>query len=77
MRMTKFVLLASAAIVGASGAAMSAVEDDPYIWLEEFTSPRVDQWIAAHNAPTFAELEADPRYRICLSDPEIDGLSQA
>ena len=63
MRMRKFVLLAAAAIVGASGVAMSAVEDDPYIWLEEFTSPRVDQWIAAHNAPTFAELEADPRYK--------------
>ena len=42
---------------------MSAVEEDPYIWLEEFTSPRVNQWIAAHNAPTFAELEADPRYK--------------
>ena len=63
MRTSKFVLLAAVAMIGMSGAAMSAVEDDPYIWLEEFTSPRVDQWIAAHNAPTFAELEADPRYQ--------------
>ena len=65
MRGLKFVLLAAAAVVGASGVAVSAVQaDDPYIWLEEFTSPRVDQWIAAHNAPTFAELEADPRYKM-------------
>ncbi len=64
MRGLKFVLLAAAAVVGASGVAVSAVQaDDPYIWLEEFTSPRVDQWIAAHNLPTFAELEADPRYK--------------
>ena len=63
MRRSKFVLAAAAAMVGASGAAVSAVQDDPYIWLEEFSSPRVDQWIAAHNAPTFAELEADPRYK--------------
>ena len=60
MRGSKFVLLAAAAIVGASGVAMSAVQaDDPYIWLEEVKSPRVDAWIAAHNAPTFKELEAD------------------
>ncbi|MES2902742.1 MAG: prolyl oligopeptidase family serine peptidase [Pseudomonadota bacterium] len=64
MRGLKFVLLAAAAMVGASGVAVSAVQaDDPYIWLEEVTSPKVDQWIAAHNAPTFAELEADPRYK--------------
>ena len=65
MRGLKFVLLAAAAMVGASGVAVSAVQaDDPYIWLEEVTSPKVDAWIAAHNAPTFAELEADPRYKI-------------
>ncbi|MEO7410350.1 MAG: S9 family peptidase, partial [Sphingomicrobium sp.] len=64
MRGLKFVLLAAAAMVGASGVAVSAVQaDDPYLWLEEFTSPKVDQWVAAHNAPTFAELEADPRYK--------------
>ncbi|MEO7410909.1 MAG: prolyl oligopeptidase family serine peptidase, partial [Sphingomicrobium sp.] len=64
MRGLKFVLLAAAAMVGASGVAVSAVQaDDPYLWLEEVKSPRVDQWIAAHNAPTFAELEADPRYK--------------
>ncbi len=43
---------------------MSAVQaDDPYLWLEPFNSPEVDAWIAAHNAPTFAELESDPRYK--------------
>ncbi|MCY7279955.1 MAG: prolyl oligopeptidase family serine peptidase [Sphingomonas bacterium] len=63
MRKMSFVLAAAAAMSGLGGVAMSAVDDDPYIWLEEFTSPRVNQWIAAHNAPTFAELEADPRYK--------------
>ena len=64
MRGLKFVLLAAAACVGASDVAVSAVQaDDPYIWLEEVKSPKVDAWIAAHNAPTFAELEADPRYK--------------
>ena len=68
MRGLKFVLLAAAAMVGASGVAVSAVQDDPYLWLEEFTSPKVDQWVAAHNAPTFAELEADPRYKIFYNE---------
>ena len=63
MRMSKYFLLAAAALTGMSGAAMSADEDDPYIWLEEFTSPRVSAWIEPRNARTFAELEADPRYK--------------
>jgi len=50
-------------MIGLSGVAMSAVQDDPFIWLEEFTSPRVSAWIEPRNARTFAELEADPRYK--------------
>ena len=40
---------------GADGRSLSGWKNSP---------PRVDQWIAAHNALTFAELEADPRYKI-------------
>ena len=63
MRVSKCVLAAAVAMIGLSGVAMSAVQDDPYIWLEEFTSPRVSAWIEPRNARTFAELEADPRYK--------------
>ncbi|MGX7895760.1 prolyl oligopeptidase family serine peptidase [Tsuneonella sp. HG222] len=37
--------------------------DDPYIWLEEFSSPEAMTWVEQHNAVTTARLEADPRYR--------------
>jgi prolyl oligopeptidase len=63
MRMTKIVLLAAAAIIGGSGVAMSQAGDDPYLWLEPFASPKISTWIEAHNNKTFAELEADPRYK--------------
>ncbi len=63
MRGLKVVLLAAAALVGASGVAMAQGDgDDPYLWLEPFESPRISQWIETRNAKTFAELEADPRY---------------
>ena len=35
---------------------------DPYIWLEEFSSPRAMAWVEQHNAATTNRLEADPRY---------------
>ncbi|MBE7218669.1 MAG: S9 family peptidase [Caulobacteraceae bacterium] len=37
--------------------------DDPYIWLEQVSSPRAMQWVDAHNAKTTAALQADPRYQ--------------
>ncbi len=36
---------------------------DPYVWLEEFSSPRALEWVNAHNAKSTGRLEADPRYR--------------
>ena len=47
---------------GASVAAAQAVSDDPYIWLEEVSSPKAMDWVNAHNAKSTAVLEADPRY---------------
>jgi prolyl oligopeptidase len=35
---------------------------DPYIWLEEFSSPRAMAWVESHNATTTNRLEADSRY---------------
>src|SRR5947209_17563124 len=35
---------------------------DPYIWLEEGSSPRAMAWVQSHNAVTTKPLEADGRY---------------
>lgn len=37
--------------------------DDPYIWLEDVSSPRAMAWVQARNAASTTLLEADPRYR--------------
>src|SRR5689334_12566733 len=47
--------------VSAAASAQSTA-DDPYQWLEEWTTPRVMEWVEAHNATTVKRLEADPRY---------------
>jgi prolyl oligopeptidase len=52
--------LAAPHITQAQTAATDAA--DPYIWLEEFSSPRAMDWVNAHNAKTATVLEADPRY---------------
>jgi prolyl oligopeptidase len=43
-------------------AAGAAEPPDPYVWLEDFSSPRVDAWVAAENAKTTAVLEHDARF---------------
>ena len=49
-------------------ANAEASADDPYIWLEEWTTPRVMAWVEAHNATTLSRLEADPRYASLYND---------
>ncbi|HEY2179406.1 MAG TPA: prolyl oligopeptidase family serine peptidase [Caulobacteraceae bacterium] len=44
-------------------AAAQAPPADPYIWLEDVSSPRAMAWVEAHNAVTTRKLAADPRYR--------------
>ena len=61
MRST-IIVLAIVAAFGGSVAAAQAVSDDPYIWLEEVSSPKAMDWVNAHNAKSTAILEADPRY---------------
>ena len=53
--------LAGAAL--ATAARSQSGSDDPYLWLEEVSSPRAMEWVNAHNAKTQAVLESDRRYQ--------------
>src|SRR5665213_2638498 len=57
-------VLAAGAVPPHAARAQTAATDaaDPYIWLEEPTSPRAMEWVNAHNAKAAAVLEADARY---------------
>ncbi len=46
-----------------AAATAAPLPADPYIWLEEFTSPRAMDWVNAHNAVAEKRLTADPRYQ--------------
>ncbi|WP_213979000.1 prolyl oligopeptidase family serine peptidase [Sphingomonas sp. dw_22] len=61
MRLTLFALLAATALSAPASAQTDA--DDPYIWLEEVSSPQAMSWVEAHNAASTKRLEADPRYQ--------------
>ncbi|MDT5009009.1 MAG: prolyl oligopeptidase, partial [Mycobacterium sp.] len=50
------------AVLVAGCCKFSPQSADPYLWLEELNSPRVDTWIAAENAKTLGVLQSDPRY---------------
>ncbi|HEX4738301.1 MAG TPA: prolyl oligopeptidase family serine peptidase [Allosphingosinicella sp.] len=67
MRLFLASLLATAAATmtaaSAQPPAAPAAADDPYIWLEDPSGPRVMDWVNAHNAKAQAVLEADPRYQ--------------
>ena len=45
----------------APGFAMTDATD-PYIWLEDIESERVNAWVAEHNAKSLGTLQADPVY---------------
>ena len=61
-------LLAIAAAAAGVGGARAATVEDPYLWLEEVSSPKAMQWVEAHNAKSTAVLEADPRYQQFYSE---------
>jgi prolyl oligopeptidase len=48
-------------LVSASAHA-APPEADPYIWLEQVSSPQAMDWVNAHNQKTTTKLQADPRY---------------
>jgi prolyl oligopeptidase len=62
MRKSLLLLTIAAATVGFSGVK-AATDADPYLWLEDVSSPKALQWVEAHNAKSTAILQADPRYQ--------------
>ena len=60
---------------GAGAAMAQGANEDPYLWLEQVSSPRAMSWVEAHNATTTAELQADPRYAAYFA--EALALAQA
>lgn len=67
------VLALTAALVTACGGASAPT--DPYLWLEELDSPRVQQWVATENARTLGVLEQDPRFAGNLAEATELGKS--
>jgi prolyl oligopeptidase len=47
----------------AAAPSGAQIQDDPYIWLEDVSSPKSMAWVDQHNARTTSQLEADPRYK--------------
>jgi len=62
MRRILLGLTIAAAAAGLNGV-QAATNDDPYLWLEEVSSPKALGWVEAHNARSTSVLEADPRYK--------------
>ncbi|MEV6338543.1 prolyl oligopeptidase family serine peptidase [Nocardia vinacea] len=63
----------TAVLVTACGGASTPT--DPYLWLEELDSPRVQQWVATENARTLGVLEQDPRFAGNLAEATELGKS--
>lgn len=55
-----------AAAMLAAGAAATAA--DPYIWLEQVSSPDALAWVERENTATVAVLEKDPRFAALAAD---------
>lgn len=55
------------AILASSAAPAQSSADDPYLWLEDVSSPRAMDWVNAHNARSVAVLESDRRYQTLYS----------
>ncbi len=68
--MHKGLFLAAVAFAGCAMSAARAEEtnNDPYLWLEDVSSPKAMAWVDAHNARSTAVLESDPRYQQYYKD---------
>jgi len=51
-------------LLGLTAATLARAADapDPYLWLEDVSSPRVDAWVKTENTKTLDVLEKDPRF---------------
>jgi prolyl oligopeptidase len=56
------ILAALAALASPTLALAQTADHDPYIWLEDVSSPKAMAWVDAHNETTTKALQADPRY---------------
>ncbi|MFT8737301.1 MAG: prolyl oligopeptidase family serine peptidase [Zymomonas mobilis] len=60
------LLMASMASIPAMASTLS--NSDPYIWLEEFSSPRAMEWVRSHNETSAKILESDTRYNTLYNE---------
>ncbi len=58
----------SVAATARQSAASDTMADDPYIWLEEQTSPRALAWVEGQNAVTTGRIERDPRFAVLQAE---------
>jgi len=58
----KITLAVSLLGLTAATFARAADAPDPYLWLEDVSSPRVDAWVKTENTKTLDVLEKDPRF---------------
>jgi len=63
MRRLSLVAAVWIASLGTAASAQGVAEAaDPYIWLEDVSSPRAMAWVEAENKRSLAVLQADPHY---------------
>ena len=67
LRLT-LLALAAAFAVAAPVAHAQTPPTDPYIWLEDVSSPRAMDWVHAENAKTLGVLQGDPRFAGLYAD---------
>ncbi len=51
-----------------ASAGADSASTDPFIWLEQVSSPRAMAWVKTENAKTVDVLEKDPRYAALYAD---------
>ena len=56
------------AALGAALPLLAQTSADPFLWLEEVSSPRAMDWVNARNAYSTKILEADPRYPVLYQE---------
>jgi prolyl oligopeptidase len=52
----------------AQSSSATAAGEDPFLWLEQVSSPRAMAWVHAENAKTVTVLEKDPHYASLYAD---------
>jgi prolyl oligopeptidase len=63
MRKALVVAILATAAFGMTAAYAQAPASDPYLWLEDVSSPKAMAWVDEHNARSTAILQSDPRYQ--------------